>query len=59
MYEAQHRKILDFLAEASAARVEPATGGGVPDAATVGHEGGSYIQPTAPTNVARDADVWQ
>jgi len=57
--EAQHGKILDFLAAARDAGVETLTGGGVPNAATVGHEGGYYIQPTVLTNVARDADVWQ
>jgi len=57
--ESQHRKILGFLDEARAAGVEVFTGGGVPDAATVGHEGGYYVQPTVLTHVARDADVWQ
>jgi len=57
--ESQHRKILGFLDEAKAAGVEVVTGGGVPDAATVGHEGGYYVEPTVLTHVARDADVWQ
>ena len=57
--ESQHVKILGFLEDAKAAGVEVITGGGVPDAAKVGHEGGYYIQPTVLTNVARDADVWQ
>jgi len=57
--ESQHQKILGFLDEAKAAGVEVVTGGGVPDAATVGHKGGYYIQPTVLTNVAREADVWQ
>ena len=57
--ESQHRKIVGFLDEAKAAGVEVLTGGGVPDAAAVGHAGGYYIQPTVLTDVARDADVWQ
>ena len=57
--ESQHQKILGFLDQAKAAGVEVVTGGGAPDAATVGHAGGYYIQPTVLTNVARDADVWQ
>ncbi len=57
--ESQHKKILEFLDEAKAAGVEILTGGGVPDAATVGTAGGYFIQPTVLTNVPRDADVWQ
>jgi betaine-aldehyde dehydrogenase len=57
--ESQHKKILEFLDEAKAEGVEILTGGGVPDAATVGYSGGYYIQPTVLTNMTRDADVWQ
>ena len=57
--ESQHKKILEFLDEAKAVGVEILTGGGVPDAATVGNSGGYFIQPTVLTNMTRDADVWQ
>lgn len=57
--ESQHKKVLGFLDEAKAAGVEVLTGGGIPDDAGVGTEGGYYIQPTVLTGVPRDADVWQ
>ena len=57
--ESQHKKVLGFLDEAKAAGVEVLTGGGIPDDAGVGTEGGYYIQPTVLTDVPRDADVWQ
>ena len=57
--ESQHKKVLGFLDEAKAAGVEVLTGGGVPDDAVIGTEGGYYIQPTVLTGVPRDADVWQ
>ena len=57
--QSQHQKVLDFLDDAKAAGVEVLTGGGVPDADTVGHAGGYFIEPTVLVNMTRDADVWQ
>ncbi|MEM9438852.1 MAG: aldehyde dehydrogenase family protein [Pseudomonadota bacterium] len=57
--DSQHKKVLGFLDDAKATGAEVVTGGGVPNASAVGHDGGYYVQPTVLANVARDEDVWQ
>ena len=53
--EAQHRTVLDHLAAASAAGLEPATGGGVYADGPAAE--GLYVQPTVYVGVAPDVPV--